>query len=130
MGCGGAALDPANRQGGAAEIDLVPAQVHELARAQTVAICNQDHGGIAMAPTIRSGRLDQTLDLGLGQILARPQLGIRAPARGDCPIYSGWGDASEGWFHQRFSSLAGVTIRTIDILRTVVEEAFRPVALP
>ena len=71
----------------------------------------------AVAP----GRLDQLLDLGLGQVLAGSQLGIRAPARGNCPIYGGWGDDSEARFHQRFSSWLLVTFRTMHILRTVVE---------
>ena len=38
------------------------------------------------------GRFDQLSNFGFGQILARPQLGIRAPARGDCPILGCWGD--------------------------------------
>ena len=29
------------------------------------------------------------------QMFAGAELGIRTPSRGDCPIFSGWGDYSE-----------------------------------
>jgi len=39
-------------------------------------VCHQDHGGVTVAVAVALGCLDQALDLGLGQILPRPQLGV------------------------------------------------------
>ena len=74
---GRAALDPAHRQGGLVEVDLVPAQVDQLADPQTMTIGHQDHGGVAVTVAVVLDLVDQTLDLGLGQVLPRPQFGVR-----------------------------------------------------
>ena len=72
MGRGRALLDPADMQAGMGEVDLIPAQVDQLADPQAVAIGDQDHGRVPVAPAVLAGRLDQLLDLGLGQVLAGP----------------------------------------------------------
>jgi hypothetical protein len=41
------------------EVNLVPSKVNRLARAETVAIGNQDHGGVAVAPAVGFGCLLQ-----------------------------------------------------------------------
>jgi hypothetical protein len=41
---------------------------------------DQDHGRAAMTPAIAFGSLDQTLDLGLGQVLADTVLAVRLAA--------------------------------------------------
>ena len=63
------------------KMHLVPAQVAQLRRPQAVPVGDQDHGGVAVAVAVGLGGLDQLLDLGLGQMLARAQLGIRLPQR-------------------------------------------------
>ena len=93
-----AALDPADVQRGAVEVDLIPAQVHQLAHPQAMAIGDQDHGGIAVAPAVALGGLDQLLDLGLGQVLAGP-VGVGAPCRGNCSFFGGWCDQLQVRFH-------------------------------
>ena len=87
MGRRCALLDPADVQGGGGEI-LVPAQVHQLARPEAVAVGHQDHRAVPMAPAVRSGCFEQLLDLGLGQVLARPELGIWTPCRGNCSFFA------------------------------------------
>src|SRR6266536_3756835 len=67
-----ACLGPADVQDAHLEIDLLPAQIHELGRPEPVAEGQEDHRGVAMA----RGRMDQSLDLGLGQVLARPVLDV------------------------------------------------------
>ena len=41
-----------------------------------MAVGHQDHRAVPVAPAVRSGCFEQLLDLGLGQVLARPELGI------------------------------------------------------
>ena len=47
---------------------------------------NQDHGAVALRPAVALGRLDQLADLALGQVFARPDVGVGPPQRCDCPI--------------------------------------------
>ena len=88
MVAGGALLRPAAVQGGVPEVDLVPTKVRQLTDPQGVTA--RIMVTVAVAPAVLAGRLDQLLDFGLGQILAGPQLGVRASSRRDCSIYSGW----------------------------------------
>ena len=90
MVAGGALLRPAAVQGGVPEVDLVPTKVRQLTDPQGVTVSYKDHGERRGGPAVLAGRLDQLLDFGLGQILAGPQLGVRASSRRDCSIYSGW----------------------------------------
>ncbi len=53
-------------------------ETEKLADAEAVAIGDEDHGGIALAPTIGLGRVHQLGDLALGQVLPRPIGGIAA----------------------------------------------------
>ena len=53
---------------------------------------HQDHGGVAMTPTVLPGGLDQPFDLGLGQVFPGPVVRIGPPGRGDCSIFGGWRD--------------------------------------
>ena len=72
-----AVLDSTNMQGGRFEIDLAPLQVAQLRRPQTVPVSDQDHRRVPVA-----------VDLTLGKVLASTKLGILAPARCNCSIYS------------------------------------------
>jgi hypothetical protein len=44
---------------------------------------------MAVAAMIAGG-IDELLDLALGQVFPRAQLGVGRPARCNCPIYSRW----------------------------------------
>jgi len=44
----------------------------------------QDHRGIALAVPFDLRGLDESLDLGLGQVLPGPQVAIAASPRGNC----------------------------------------------
>ena len=88
-------LDPADVQGGRVELDLIPAQVHQLGRPQAMPVGHQDHGGVAVAIAVVFGGLHQPLDLGLGQVFAGAQVGVGGPLGPDCSVYGGWGDQPE-----------------------------------
>ena len=55
-----------------------------------MAVGNQDHGGVAVAVAVLASCRDQPIDLGVGQVLARADLGVAAPLRWSrlvyCPI--------------------------------------------
>jgi hypothetical protein len=56
--------------------DLIPPQVHQLRHPQAVTIGQQDHGRVGVPPPVRPGGGHQLLDLGVGQVLPRAQIGI------------------------------------------------------
>jgi hypothetical protein len=63
-------------------LDLVPLQIAHLGRPQATPEGDQDHCGIAVpVPATLQSHRHQRLDLGPGQILARPF---------NCGIYDGW----------------------------------------
>jgi hypothetical protein len=61
----GAALEPADSD------NVVPAEIADLGSRPTVTAGHQNHGCVSMTVAIGLGRLDQLLDLGLGQVLPR-----------------------------------------------------------
>jgi hypothetical protein len=64
------AFTPNNVQSGAGKIDLAPAQPDQLRPAQAVTVRDQDHHPVALAvASALLGRLDQLVDLALGQVL-------------------------------------------------------------
>ena len=73
---------------GRSEVDLVPTQINQLGSSQAVAIRDEDHSRITVTPPVLLGRIDELVDLGLGQVLAGPQLAVRepfgGPLGGDC----------------------------------------------
>ena len=85
-------------------LDLVPAQIDQLTDPQTMTIGHQDHGGVAVTVAVVLGLVDQTRDLGLGQIFARAQLGIRPPAA-NCSLFDGWSHQPGVLFRHGFLSL-------------------------
>ena len=87
MGAGAALLDPADVQGGRGEVDLVPAQVRQFARPQTMAVGHKDHRGVPVAPSVALGGLEQPLDLGLRQVFAGAQVGIGTARRPNCSYF-------------------------------------------
>ena len=74
------------------EVNLVPAESHEFADSQAVAISEQDERRISVAvPTNPARGLDQLLDLLRRHVLARSPFTVRdAPGRGDFPVFGGW----------------------------------------
>ena len=92
MGAWGASLDPADMQRARGELNLIPAQVHKLGGPEAVPVGRQDHGGVAMPPTVLPGSGHQPFDLGLSQVLAGAQVGVGKPPGRDCSFYGGWRD--------------------------------------
>ena len=72
------------------KIDGVPAQRDQLARPQAVPVGDQHHGGVAVAIAVLASCSDQPIDLAIGQVLARADLGVAPPLRWsslvNCPI--------------------------------------------
>ena len=96
MGARSPRLHPTDVQTRMTKVDLVPPEIDQFTHSETVPIADQDHRSVAMTPAVLAGRLDQLLDLGLGQVLAGAELGIGTPSRRDCSIYGPRGDDSEG----------------------------------
>jgi hypothetical protein len=72
-------------QDAAIEIDLVPAQLHQLGRSQAVAEGQEDHRGVPVA----ARRLDQALDLDLGEMLSGAIFAVGpAQRRLNCRIFA------------------------------------------
>ena len=57
----------------AAQLDLQPLEISDLAGAQAVPIANQDHGGIPTPVAAAAGRGDELFHLGQGQVFAGAQ---------------------------------------------------------
>jgi len=80
-------LGPVDVQDARGEIDLIPAKVDQLDSPQAVAEGQQDHGRVAVARS----RLDQSLDLGLSEVLSRPVLSVLSTPRcANCRNIVGW----------------------------------------
>ena len=86
----GSVLDPANVEHGAIEVDLIPTQVANLSRAQSVPEGYQDQGGVPMAAAVGLGSLDQGVDLARRQVLTSPKLGVRSADLRNCSENFGW----------------------------------------
>jgi hypothetical protein len=52
------------------QFDLVPLEIAYLAGAQPVPICNEHHGGIAVAVPVLASAVHKPLHLSLGQVAA------------------------------------------------------------
>ena len=50
----------------------------------------QDHGRVPMPVAIGLGRLDQLLDLGLGQMLPLAVVGVGSATRSNCSLFAVW----------------------------------------
>src|SRR6516165_2614838 len=70
-----------NVQAALGQLDLLPLQVAHLGGPQAVAICDKDHGRVAMpVAAMLSGAVHQPLNLALGEV---------SPL--DCQVYDAWG---------------------------------------
>ncbi len=67
------------------QVDIIPAEFADLGSPQTVPIGYQDHGRVPMTVAIGLGRLDQLLDLGLGQVLPLAIGGVGSAS--DCSLF-------------------------------------------
>jgi hypothetical protein len=56
---------------------------------------HKDHGGVPVAVAIALRRIDQPLDLMLGEVFARPQVAVLASSWRNCSFYGGWRDRFE-----------------------------------
>ena len=96
------------------KIDGVPAQRDQLARPQAMAVGDQDHGGVAVAIAVLASCRDQPIDLGVGQVLARADLGVAAPLRWsslvNCPINGGRRHQRQMRFFHGFSGFSAATV--------------------
>jgi hypothetical protein len=74
------ACGPAYMQAPGGQIDVVPAQCHQLRGPEAVAVSDHDSRGVPMARTVLLGGLDEPFDLPVGEIFTA------APA--NCYIYA------------------------------------------
>ena len=74
------------------EVKLVPAERHEFADSQAVAISEQDERRISVAvPANPACGVDQLRDLVRRQVLTCSPFAVRdAPGRGNFPVFGGW----------------------------------------
>jgi hypothetical protein len=68
MHAGIAALGPAYMQAPGGEVDVVPAQCHQLRGPEAVAVSDQDRCGVPMPRAVLLGGLNEELDLPVGEI--------------------------------------------------------------
>jgi hypothetical protein len=66
---GRAPFAPADVQTASIQFDLVPLQIAQLGSSKSLAVGQQDHGGVAMpVATVLASGLDELLDLAAGEI--------------------------------------------------------------
>ena len=96
------------------KVNGVPAQRDQLARPQAMAVGDQDHGGVTVAIAVLASYRDQPIDLGVGQVLARADLGVAAPLRWsslvNCPINGARRHQRQMRFFHGFSGFFPVTV--------------------
>ena len=68
MHAGISALGPTYMQAPGGEVDVVPAQRHQLRGPKTMAVSDQDSRGVPMPRAVVLGGLDELLDLAIGEI--------------------------------------------------------------
>jgi hypothetical protein len=68
MDAGIPALGPAYMQAPVGEVDVVPAQCHQLRGPEAMAVSDQNRRGVPMPRTVLFGGLDEPLDLPVGEI--------------------------------------------------------------
>ena len=68
MHAGIPALGPADMQAPGGEVDVVPAQCHQLRGPETMTVSDQDSRGVPMPRAVLLGGLDEPLDLPVGKI--------------------------------------------------------------
>src|SRR5438552_4194146 len=92
MSGGQAALEPGDVQQAGGEIHLLPAESHQLADAEAVAVGEHEQGRVPVpvAATL-AGRRDELLNLVGRQVLSASEGRVRHPSRWNCPVYGYWG---------------------------------------
>ena len=81
-----AVLGPLNVDGGGVEMDLLPAQVDQLADPQGMPEGHQDQQPVASRVAAFVGCSDQLVDLGFRQVFALPVIGIQDELSIECII--------------------------------------------
>jgi hypothetical protein len=69
------------------EMDLLPTDVDQLANPQGVTEGQQDQQPVARRVSAGTGRVHQHVNLGLGQILALPIVGVLSPTTANCRLF-------------------------------------------
>jgi hypothetical protein len=64
------ALGPTHMQASSGQVDVVPAQCHQLRGSEAVAVGNQDGRAVPMPGAVLLGGLNKPRDLPLGQVFA------------------------------------------------------------
>lgn len=107
MDAGRAPLDPVDLEQPLFQVDLVPAQRHQLRHAQAVAVGQQDHGRVAVAvPSPRLGRPHQLLHFACSEVLATAAFAVRDSSRWNCPILGIW--CGHGRWREKAGDRVGV----------------------
>src|SRR5262249_50404079 len=84
-------LSPVNMHAALVQLDLVPLEIAYLAGAQPVPICNQHHGGVAVAMPILASVVHKPLHLSLGQVAAL-----------NCQVLDRWRRVLDSRFHRHY----------------------------
>ena len=91
MGGRQAALKPGDVQEAGGEIHLFPAERHQLAHTETVAVDENQQGRVPVAvPTTPARGRDEPLDFVGRQVFATSERRVRQPSRWNCPVYGYW----------------------------------------
>src|SRR5215831_13546907 len=101
------------------EINLLPAQGAQFGCSQAMPEGQQDHGRISMPVPITARRLDEPLDLSLGEALSGSIMPIWAATTPNCSLYSGWRSGAGCGFHWRNSAKLNTTSIITVVIRTV-----------
>jgi hypothetical protein len=110
MHAGIPALGSAYMQAPGNEVDVVPAQCHQLRGSEAVAVSDQDSRGVAMPGAVLLGGLDEPLDLPIGEIFTA--------ALANCYIYRGWAALRS----RKFSTETALPpVRTVTDFRRVTD---------
>jgi hypothetical protein len=86
MGARGAILDAADVEVAAIEVHLVPTQVAQLRRPESMPECHEDRGSVSMAVPSLPGGLDQGFDFLWSEVFAGAKLCVWTPSETNSQI--------------------------------------------
>ena len=77
------------------EIHLLPAERHQLADTEAVAVGQHEQRRVPVAvPATPARGRDEPLDFGGRQVFATSERRVRQPSRWNCPVYGYWSNRS------------------------------------
>src|SRR5262245_40592724 len=80
-------LGAADIDGRSIEMDLLPAEGHQLTDPQRVPECHEDQQSVANRVAAITGGRQQLLDLGLRQVLTLPVISVLGAAATNCRLF-------------------------------------------